>query len=60
MLSVDERFDKVLKQINKIYRKKWGCDLTANELIRLWSGGELSLTDSQEDALIEYTEAHNL
>ena len=60
MLSVDERFNKVLSQVNKTYRKEWGYDLTANDLIRLWRGGELSLTDSQEDTLIEYTEAHNL
>lgn len=56
MNSVDERFNKVLEQVNGGYRKKWGYDLTANDLIRLWRSGELSLTDSQEDALIEYTE----
>ena len=60
MNSVNEKFNNVLVQVNKVYKKEWGYDLTANDLIRLWRAGELSLTDSQEDALIEYTEAHNL
>lgn len=56
MLSVNEKFIKVLEQVNKVYKKEWGYDLTANELIRLWRAGDIQLTDSQEDALIEYTE----
>ena len=60
MLSVDEKFKKTLDQVNKCYRKEWGYELAAGELISLWRAGELSLTDSQEDTLIEYTEAHNL
>ena len=60
MNSVNEKFNNVLVQVNKVYKKEWGYDLTANDLIRLWRAGELSLTDSQEDALIDYTEAHSL
>ena len=60
MFSVEERFNKVLEQVNKGYKKEWGYELAANDLIRLWRGGELSLTDSEEDTLIEYAEAHNL
>lgn len=60
MFSVDEKINKVLEQVNKTYRKEWGYDLTANDLIRLWRAGALQLTDGQEDALIEYTEAHGL
>lgn len=60
MLSVNEKFIKVLEQVNKTYRKEWGYDLKAGDLIRLWRAGELSLTDSQEDTLIEFTEAHKL
>lgn len=60
MFSVNEKINKVLEQVNKVYKKEWGYDLTAGDLIRLWRAGELSLTDSQEDALIEFTEQHNL
>lgn len=60
MNSVNEKFNKALEQVNKGYKEEWGYDLTANDLIRLWRAGDLQLTDSQEDALIEYTEAHNL
>lgn len=60
MFSVNEKFSKVLKHVNKGYKKEWGYDLTANDLIRLWRAGDLQLTDSQEDALIDYTEQHNL
>lgn len=60
MLSVNEKFIKVLEQVNKGYKKEWGYELKAGDLIRLWRGGELSLTDSQEDAVIEFTEAHDL
>ena len=58
MFSVEERFNKVLEQVNKGYEKEWGYDLTADELIRLWLDGELLLTDSQEDAIFEYAKLH--
>lgn len=60
MLRVNERFIKVLAKVNKDYKKEWGYELTAGELIRLWRSGDLQLTDNQEDAIIEFTEAHNL
>ena len=60
MLSVNEKFIKVLKQVNKDHKKKWGYELTAGDLIRLWRSGDLQLTDSQEDAIIEFTEEHDL
>ena len=60
MLNVNKRFNQVLNQVNKNYKKEWGYELKAGELIRLWRSGELTLTDSQEDAIIKFTEAHNL
>lgn len=60
MNSVNEKFIQVLEQVNKVYKKEWGYELKAGDLIRLWRAGDLQLTDSQEDALIEFTEAHDL
>lgn len=60
MNSVNENFIKVLKQVNKVYKKEWGYELKAGDLIRLWRAGELQLTDGQEDAVIEFTEGYDL
>jgi len=43
-----------MKSIRKKYLKAYGYFPSDNELLSLYRGGELSLTDKEENDLLEY------
>jgi hypothetical protein len=45
-----------MKSIRKKYLKSYGYEPTDNELLTLYQGGDLILTDKEENDLIEYFE----